>query len=173
MMKRRTLIFAILSAVITLYGCTPETVPLKGNYPTSQIELHSAKSPDSIWVSITELLTRNGLRVKSIDRNRGLIVSRKTSFIRVYTLEDVNGQLQNQEAWVVLPRTVANEKEWKPKTIYGKWSVHITEMENGTTKTKVDPVVVCTFYPNMFTSVEVRGRSTGKLEALIKHLIEE
>jgi hypothetical protein len=71
------------------------------------------------------------------------------------------------DAWVVLEKEFTKRKVWNPKTIYGQWRIQINEPESGLTRIKIDPLVICTYYPNMFTSMEARGQSTGKLEHLI------
>lgn len=158
----------LIAALIIINGCNPNTIPFKGKYPTTQFEVNSTKSIDSIWTSVRDLFISRGLPVKTIDKKRGLIVSAKISFIPVYTFENNDGQLQEPQAWVVLHKLIVNKKEWNPKEIYGKWSIQISETEKGTTTIKVDPIVMCTYSSNMVTSVETRGQSTGKLEELIK-----
>ena len=153
-------------------GCNPEIIPLKGEYHNTPFEITSTKSIDSSWSILTDLFATHGLLVKNIEKKKGLIISKKTSFIPVYTFEGNDGQLQVPGAWVVLPKVVVNEKQWNPKTIYGQWRIQITESEKGTI-IKIDPVVVCTFFPNRFTSVEALGQSTGKLEELIKSFIHK
>lgn len=84
-----------------------------------------------------------------------------------YTHEDKDGKLEEPRAWVVLQKDFTKRKVWKPKRIYGEWTIQINETESGVTKIKIDPLVICTYYPNMFTKMETRGQSTGKLESLI------
>lgn len=154
-------------SVIIVSGCNPDSIPLKGKYPITPFEITSTKSVDSTWSNLADLFASNGLLVKNIDKNKGLIVSRKTPFIPIYSFEDNDGRLQIPEAWVVLPKVIVHRKQWVPKMIYSHWHIQITETEKGAI-IKVDPVVVCTFFPNRFTSVEAPGQSTGKLEDLIK-----
>ena len=158
----------VIIVLIIMNGCTPSEVALKGNYGDNPIEITKNKSTDALWLKVTQLFAENGLVIDKVDKKQGLIVSKKTSFIPVYTFEDKNGQLNSANAWVVLKKLTVHEKEWKPKTIYSQWSIQITETGAGTTSIKIDPIVMCTYYPNMFTKVEIRGQSTGKLEKLIK-----
>lgn len=90
-----------------------------------------------------------------------------TKPIDLYNFENKEGQLQEPQAWVVLHRTVMNKKERNPKIIYGQWSIQISNVGKGTV-IMMAPTVDCTFFPNMLTSIEVKGHSTGKLEELIK-----
>ena len=157
---------ALIIAII-INGCTPDSVPLKGKYIDNPTEFTSAKSSDSLWLDIRQIFSENGLVIKKIDTAKGLIVTKKTPFISVYTQENKDGKLVEPQAWVVLQKDFTKRKEWKPKIIYGKWEIHINEAESGVTKIKIDPIVICTYFPNMFTKVETRGQTTGKLESLI------
>lgn len=160
------LIAAIIVSII-INGCNPKTIPLKGNYVTNPIEFTSAKSSDSLWLDVTHVFAEKGLDVKKIDKKKGLIVSQETSFISAYTFEDKDGKLKDPEAWVVLQKVFIKKKEWEPKTIYSEWSIQINQIENGVTLIKLSPFIVCIYHPNMFTSAETRGQSTGNLEKLI------
>lgn len=162
----------ILAIMIVTGACDPDLVPLKGNYRVSALEITSTESTDSIWSHLTHLFTTHGLPVKSIQKKNGVIVSAKTPFISIYSLEDKDGQLQQPQAWVVMPKVVNKQKEWKAKEIYGQWSIQVTETGKGATTIKVDPIIICTYSPNLFTSVEVQGHSTGNLEELIRNSLK-
>ncbi len=155
--------------VIIVNGCTPDSVPLKGKYTDNPTEFTSTKSSDTLWLNVSQIFSENGLVVKKIDTEKGLIVTKKTQFISVYTHEDKDGKLEEPRAWVVLQKDFTKRKVWKPKRIYGEWTIQINETESGVTKIKIDPIVICTYYPNMFTKMETRGQSTGKLESLIEY----
>ncbi|OQP61706.1 hypothetical protein A3860_31060 [Niastella vici] len=169
-MKSLTKVYSLpaIFALIIINGCTPNMMALKGNYGTSQFEITSNKSADTLWLTVTKLFAEKGLAIDKVDKKKGLIVSKKTSFIPAYTFEDNNGKISNGDAWVVLNKVSVKEKEWIPKTIYSQWNIRILETGAGATTIKIDPVVICRYYPNSFTKVEVRGQSTGRLEALIK-----
>ena len=160
---------SILALVIT-YGCNPRIVPLTGQFRNSAFEMISEKSIDSVWTGLTHLLTSNGLPVKSIQRTEGIILTKKAPFNSIYTFEDNNGKLLQPDAWVVIEKTYVKNRQWKPKEIFGKWNILVTDAGDGRSRIKVDPVVVCTYYPNSFTAVETRCPSTGKLEELINRL---
>ena len=160
-------LFPLLILIVSMNCCNPNSIPIKGKYADSQSEITLTKSADSIWLKITNLFVAKGLMVKSIDKNKGQIVTTKTPFISAYTFEDKDGQLEEPQAWVVLSKVFLKKKQWIPKKIYSQWSIQISEMAGGRTMVKVDPVVICTYFPNGITSVEARGQSTGTLEALI------
>jgi hypothetical protein len=161
-------LFPLLILIVCMNCCNPNSLPIKGKYADSHSEITLNKSADSIWLKVTNLFVAKGLMVKSIDKVKGQIVTTKTPFISAYTFEDKDGQLEEPQAWVVLSKVFLKKKQWIPKKIYSQWSIQISEIAEGRTLVKVDPVVICTYYPNGITSVEDRGQSTGTLEALIK-----
>ena len=168
-MRNATSIYSciMIAAMTTGYSCNPTMVPLKGKYSESPVVLTSTKSIDSIWSNLTEIFTKNGLPIKNIEKKKGILLTNKTPINSVYTFEDKDGQLMNPQAWVVLTKAFNKKKEWKPKDIYGQWNIQITETEKGTRAIKIDPIVICTYFPNTFTEMETRGQSTGKLEELL------
>jgi hypothetical protein len=148
-------------------------VPLKGIYPEKAVEFTTSKSVDSVWSVLNAIFTSNGLPVESIDRKQGKIVTKKASMNPVFTFEKTDGNLERPEAWVALMKVFNKEKEWKPKRIYGKWNIQVAEKEKGITTIKIDPIVMCTYYPNSFTIIESRGQSTGKLEQLLESTLNK
>jgi hypothetical protein len=157
----------IIGAVIIFGGCNPVLIPFKGQYSASPLEITSAKSVDSIWLDINRLFTEKGLPIKKIEKEKGMIVSTKTSFMPAYTFEDANGKLIEPEAWIVLEETYLKKKKWNPKKIFCQWNIQITQLRSGISAIKVDPVVMCTWYPNMFATMQQHCQSTGKLEELL------
>ena len=155
--------------ILSIYGCNPQMIPLKSKYVDIPIETTVTKSPDSIWLAITDLFAAKGLKIKSIDKKEGLITTKRTSFISAYSFEDSSGRLEQSQAWVVLPRVFQNKDQWIPKKIYSQWKIQVTEGKNETSLVRMDPIVICTYFPNTLTSVEARGQSTGTLEGLIAH----
>jgi hypothetical protein len=164
--------FTCLTIAILLLacGCNPVGVLLKGNYSDQPTLIFSTKSIDSSWSNLNELFTRKGLAIKKIDTTNGLIITKEIPINAAYTFENKDGQLENPEAWVVLTKVFNKKKQWKPKRIYGQWSIQISELEPGTSTIKIEPTVMCTFFPNFFTSMHTQAQSTGELEELVaKH----
>jgi hypothetical protein len=164
----KTYLIAVIIVIIN--GCNPKLIPLKGKYADSPFEITSIKSVDSIWVDITQLFNQNGLSIKKLEKEKGVIVSTKTSFIPAYTFEDKDGKLIQPEAWIVLEEVYLKKKKWYPNKIYCQWDIQITEKGKELSTIKVAPIVMCTYYPNMFTTMEIHCQSTGKLEELINSL---
>jgi len=161
-------VFAAMIGITAINGCNINSIPFKGKYADSPVEITSTKPIDSIWLNITQLFAGKGLSIKKLKKEKGLIVSTKSSNNPAYTFEDKDGQLIEPEAWIVLEEEWVNKKKWNPKKIFCQWNIQITETGKGLSMIKVDPIVWCTYYPNMFTNVEQRGQSTGKLEKLLE-----
>lgn len=165
--------FLLTICVVVLTRCNPVTVPLKGNYNDKSSELTTTKPVDSVWSNLNHLFTSNGLPVKKIDKEKGLVQVEKSSMNSTYTFENNEGHLEQRDAWVVLKKDFFKEKQWNPKTIYAQWKIRVTETKKGETTITIDPVVQCTYYPNSFTKVESLGQSTGKLEGLVEDYLKQ
>ena len=158
----------VFISIILAYGCNPVLVPLKGKYSDRAFEITTTQSIDSVWSKLTDIFTTNGLPIKSIEKKKGTVLTVKQPINSLYTFEGKDGQLEHPQAWVVLTKVFNKKKEWKPRDIYGQWSIQITETEKAITTIKIDPIVICTYFPNTFTTMESRGQSTGQLEELLE-----
>ena len=143
-------------------------VPLKGSYPANAIEISSSLSTDSIWSQVEQLFSAHGLSIKEVDRSKGIITTRKTDFIPAYTFENETGQMQEAQAWIVLPKTIVKDKQWKVESIYSQWHLQLSSSPEGITSIKVEPKIECTYYASSFVRNETYGQSTGKFEELLK-----
>lgn len=165
--KIHLLVFVI--GLVIIGACSSNIVLVKGKYSDAPLEITTAKHVDSIWSTITQLFNEKGLTIKKLEKEKGVIVTAKSrSFIPAYSFEDSTGNLIEPEAWIAMRQTYINNKKWTPHNIYCKWNIHVTEIGKGLSTIKVDTAVVCIWYPNMFTSMEDEGRSTGKLEELLQ-----
>ena len=160
-------LFVVIVSIVIIEGCSSYIVPLKGKYADTPVEITSTKHVDSIWLNITQLFAEKGLLIKKIEKEKGIIVSKESLFIAAYTFEDKDGKLIEPDAWIVLNEVLVNKKKWNPKKIFCQWNIQITEAGKGVSTIRVDPIVICTYYPNRFTSMEDQGKSTGKLEELL------
>src|SRR5690242_4909776 len=134
-------VYSFVIIMIIAYGCNPVSVPLKGKYSNSAVEITTSQSSDSAWSKLTNIFTTHGLLIKSIEKQKGTILTRKAPINSVYTFENKDGQLEQSDAWVVLTKVYNKKNEWKPKDIYGQWNIQITETEKGITTIRIDPIV--------------------------------
>ncbi len=157
---------AVLLA-LSIVGCNPELILLKGSYVAAPTEINSSKPADSVWSNLKVLFDSHGLSIKKVDKETGLVKTRKGKFSSVYSFENDEGHLVEPQAWVVIHKTIVNKKLWYPHDIWSLWSIRVTEAGKGTTVT-ISPTVTCKYYPNPFTSMETQGQSTGTFEELFK-----
>ena len=188
----------LIIAALLLSSCgTTKEIPLKGTYPAMPIQISTDKSVDYVWDKLIDLFAQRGLPIKIIDRSSGLIVSDKS--ILKTTIEENNGQLQDNSAWIVvtkkldagLNRTVpitgttsgAYSKQMVPRDVTGEWNVRVKKSENGSTVINVN-IVNVTFSDYVATGLGTPGyykdlplnasfyKSTGTFERLITDLIK-
>ncbi|MBV4360394.1 hypothetical protein [Pinibacter aurantiacus] len=165
-------LLVVIVSLVIIGACSSNIVLLKGKYSETPVEITSTKQVDSIWSTITQLFNEKGLTIKKLEKEKGLIVSTKSSsFIPAYTFEDNDGKLIEPQAWIVVRQTFINGKKWVPHNVFCQWNIQVTEVGKGLATIKVDPVVIYTWYPNMFTSMEDQGQSTGKLEELLLYYL--
>lgn len=98
-MKKLLLLVPIL---FSLYSCG-SSLKLKGDYPDiNSYFTETTDSYDQVWDRIIDFFAISGVPISNIDKESGLIVSSKFSFINNYTRE-VGGKPLNPDAYVVIP----------------------------------------------------------------------
>jgi hypothetical protein len=159
---------------------TVKPVVLQGNYSDKPYEVVSDKQFDQVWSNTIDLFATKGFSIKLIDKNSGLIISEKTSFISDYTFEDMNGALENANASIVIEKKLVSgfNQFFKPQKITGECNIRIKE--NGTGKIVVN-VNLTNIEATSFIlgsqyspaqNLIFNGKSTGKFEELITGLIK-
>lgn len=175
---KSTLVFV---ASILLTSCmTLKPVSLKGNYSESPYEVVSDKEFDQVWSNIIDLFATKGLSIKLIDKNSGLIISEKTSFLSDYTFEDKNGVLENPNASIVIEKMTYEgyNQSLKPQKITGEWNIRIKENSSGkvvvnVNLTNIDATsLVAGSQYSPAQNLTFNGKSTGKFEELITSLVK-
>lgn len=149
-----TSLFIITSIVLS--SCfSSKIIPLKGKYPSLPIQVTTEKDFAFVWDKIIDLFAQRGLPIKIIDRSSGLIICDKT--VLKTTIENSKGLLDDNEAWIVVPKThdpglnrdVAvsgsssgvYSKKMLPNDVNGEWNVRV-KSENGKTLVNVNIVNV-------------------------------
>jgi len=188
----------LIIVALLLSSCgTTKVIPLRGSYPAMPIQIPTDKSVEYVWDKLVDLFAQKGLPIKIIDRSSGLIISDKS--ILKTTIEENNGQLLDNTAWIVvtkkhdagLNRTVAvtgtvsgaYSKQMVPRDVTGEWNVRVKKSESGTTIINVN-IVNVTFSDYISTGLGTPGyykdlplnsayyKSTGTFEKLITDLIK-
>lgn len=145
------------TTTMILSSCSYQGMPisLKGTYAKRPIQITSDKDFSTVWDKLIDLFAQKGLPIKIIDRSSGLIVCDRT--LLKTTVENKNGELEDNEAWIVVPkvhdpgtnRDVAitgttsgvYSKKMIPRDASGEWNVRV-KSENGTTVINVNIVNV-------------------------------
>lgn len=167
-MKKTILLLLLITG---LFSCSPVVTPFKGNYGET-FNITSDKSVDEVWSNIIDIFAQKGVSIGVIDKNSGLITSGQTSFLSSYTFEDDNGNLKDNNAFVVVKKLSMAGQQIKPSIILGSWNVRLKKTADNKTNINVNLIVdnVQGQYRNM------DGRYVGEyypLEAKSTHVFEK
>ena len=124
----RVLSIILISALV--YSCTPEKIPLEGNYITSSYEIQSDKPKDEIFTKVVNYLDGISLKADRIDKETGRIfISHAES---VPTIEVKPSVLKNASAYFVCAKYRNNSDPDKAKRIraeyellYADWTISV------------------------------------------------
>ena len=164
----------------TVINPTLKSIPLKGNYIDKPYEVKINKPFDEVWSNIIDLFATKGLSIKLIDKSSGLIVSEKTSFIDNYTVENRSGDLEKEDAYIIVEKKVYMEYNEisLPKVITGEWNIRIKKVGNNKTSLNVNltninatTTISGTQY-NPPRTIRYKAKSTGEFEEFITELIK-
>lgn len=122
---------------LTFNGCAPVSIPLKGNYG-AVYTINSERDFDKVWSSIIDIFAQNGISIGVIDKSSGLITSGQTSLLSSYTFEDDNGNLKNNNAWIVVQKLNLAGQEIRPTILLCSWNVRIKKTDNNKTLINVN-----------------------------------
>lgn len=185
----KKLFFLVLVSSVTLLSCVSSKIyPVQNSYATLPITMNSESNFDQVWDRLVDLFAQNGLSIKLIDKNSGLIISDNSEITA--TWEDKNGIVVHPTAYIVTPKVKdLNLQTYvgivgsyykksdlkKPGITRGEWNVRIKKVGTGTT-INVNLVNV------RYTSFDSRGvsmiknlsefKSTGNFEKTITDIIK-
>lgn len=166
-------IISLVSAgafLVAISGCNIDSIPLKSRYADHVTEFTTAKPVDSTWAVIEALFEGSGMGVKKLEKGKGRLVTKMVPAHPMYSHEDPNGQMESPEAWVIVERVLKNGKEWKAKEFFSTWNIQV-DVAGAGSRVRIDPELTCTFYPNIFTSMEFPARSTGRMEDRLRQAL--
>lgn len=150
---------------VSLLSCAPNLYHIKGSYLNKPYQIYSDKSKDEVWNKIIELFSSQGIAIKLIDKNSGLILSERTSFLSDYSYENDDGSLQNPNAFVVCDKVVWQTVLQYPKQVTGEWNIRVVE-NSGKTLINVNLVNIQVIFSTN-PALEGTGKSTGKYERIV------
>ena len=76
----------------------------------SNVSFYSEKSKQSIWDKVIEIFAVKGIPINVLEKDSGIIVSERVSFIKSYTFEDNDGNLEKKNAFVICQRSNYKDK---------------------------------------------------------------
>ena len=165
--------FTIFLAAILISSCSMKIVPLKGNYNTPT-EYYSDRSVDEVWESIIDLFAKNGLPIKIIDKNSGLIAAGRE--YSKATTEDNNGNLVDTNALFVSAKMInpANYRVIDNIYVTSDWNIRIKKTEKGTyigVNLFINRVEYLDQMSPIYHPYKGLAKSTGKLERMVAELV--
>jgi len=170
-------LFLLILMALSLYSCTLQSVALRGQYLDKPFEITTNRSFDSVWSSTIDLFAQKGISIKIIDKSSGLIVSEKTSFLNNYSFEDVNGGIENPNAWVAINKYKIGSVIYKPQKLTGEWNVRIKSNGVNTTSININLTNIEGSYHQSAApyvaelTLNYQGKSTGNFERSISELL--
>lgn len=154
-------VFYVPLIVFLVFSCTVTNVPLKGTYEKPTFE--TSKSVDEVWTNIIDFFASNGISIKIIDKESGLIISEGNSFKDRYTYEKADGSLFDKSAYIVLNKISYGGEQQKPQIVTGEWNIRIKPL-NGRTSVAINLVNIEASAEQNFVFT---GKSTGEFEKFI------
>ena len=145
------------SVLLLFVSCSNKVVPLKGTYPDKPYQFAIASSKKQVWNKLIDLLTAEGLAIKTIDENSGLITTDPTSFLNSYSFENEDGSLTNPAARVVCSKVrgpLTFPPSLKPVAVAGQWTLRVKE--------EADKTIVAARLANAFGKVEIQYTDNTK-----------
>lgn len=169
-------LFTLILISLFLTSCTSyKTIPLKGNYLDKPYVIESEKNFNQVWSNIIDLFATNGISIKLLDKDSGLIVAEKTSFINNYTYENKEGLLENPNAYVIVNKVKGDallDRSIIPVEIFGEWNVRIKETVDNKTSININLNSLEAWGINYNSRYFFLIKSTGVYENLIAEFIK-
>lgn len=172
----RKLIPICLLATFLLSGCTYLAfTPLKGRHQERPYVTQSNKEFEEVWDNAIEVLATGGYPIKLLDKQSGLIVCERTTLIGSFTYEDKKGEIEDPEAFIVLPRLSGGGMKYvPPKNLSGVLNILVRPLESGTRiNVNLNSFQIEVGLVEEHSRESLIGmRSTGRLEDTIANLIK-
>ena len=164
-MKNKFIILLIL-----ISGCAINLTP---NYTSTTSNVQTIdRSYDAVWSKLVDFLANEGIAIKILDKESGLMVSEVYSFKNTYTRLNKDGKLENPAAYVVIGNLKGGfGNRLEPHRIDGNFNVRVKRVGDGQTEITVNLVNLVSTYqnpPNVGGGVINIGiKTTGSFEQKI------
>lgn len=164
-MKHLIICFILVISIQGLQSCgSYKYLPLKGSYSTGHTATTS-KTKDEVWDKLIDIVAETGMKIKTIDKSSGLLISEDYSFKGSITREDLDGKVANPDAWVICSSHYYKGSGYTwPNQVVGNLNVRVKET-TGDTQISIHIVnLVGTLEGVPAPSVKYEVASTGVFE---------
>ncbi len=163
----------VLICGLFLVGCGTYQ-PIRGTYPLHPTSRHIDKPFSDVWTNLIAFITTTGIRIQTIEKASGLMVSGDYSFEGTVTHEYAPGKLKDTKDWIVCsflgnPDAVTptgikqNSNFIAPKEVTGSFNVHVVEDSKSGTRVTINIVNLKAIGPNGYYA----AKSTGMFEKML------
>lgn len=169
-MKKITLLLFLL-----LSGCAIDLTP---SYTSTASNVQTIdRNYDAVWSKLVDFLANEGIAIKILDKESGLMVSEIYSFKNSYTRVGKEGNLENPAAYVVIGNLKGGfGNRLEPHRIDGNFNVRVKRVGEGQTEITVNLVNLISTYqnpPNVGGGVINIGiKTTGSFEQKILNYLK-
>lgn len=154
----KTSISLITLTVFSFSSCSFDYshAPLQGSYEDKAFVGYSKKPVPEVWDNLVTFVTKEGLDVKVVDKNSGLMISERTSYVES-TCAERKGKPYAPEKYIVTSHVGARPDKFTPSRITAAWNAIIKPSDHGDTEVIIRLSGIQAYYG--------MGQAERKLEA--------
>lgn len=134
----KTSIPLITLTVFSLTSCSFDYshASLKGSYEDKAFVGYSKKPVPEVWDNLITFVTKEGLDVKVVDKNSGLMISERTSYVESSCAER-KGKPFAPEKYIVTSHVGSRPDKFTPSRLTAAWNARIRQSDNGETEVTI------------------------------------
>lgn len=131
----KTSIPLISLTVLSLTSCSFDYshATLQGSYEDKAFIGYSKKPVPEVWDNLITFVTKEGLDVKVVDKNSGLLISERTSYLELSTAE-WKGKPSAPEKYIVTSHVGGRPNKFIPSRLTAAWNARVKRLDNGETE---------------------------------------
>lgn len=161
----------LFSATLFIFSSCYSTKPFFNvlSHPTNFADTVANMTDDRLWGKVVDFCSQEGLSVKLIDRNEGLVVIDKNDSRCTYEADE-NGTLNDSTAFLIVQKQSYLGRNQTARTVSAEWNIRIKKNRNENNEVNVyliyarDQKVYSTKYDKYVSQNDLHALSTGNLE---------
>lgn len=161
----------IFSATLFIYSSCSSTKPFYNilSHPTNYADTVANMTDDKLWVKVVDFCSEEGLSIKLIDRNEGLVIIAKNNARCTYEMDEI-GTLKDSTALIVVQKQINGITNTTDRTVSAEWNIRIRKNRNESNELNVNLIyarnqqVYSTKYDKYISQKDLHAFSTGNLE---------